>query len=180
MTERDKAGRHRNLVHFCGNPKQSIYRFRRDIDIYNEVKRLLEKKGGRVLTLTTNFRSVAAVGSWINGVFKGIFPEQADQYQAAFAPLDTVRDDGVDCLSGVRMFTLPKVKRHKISEIVEMNAEQIACFIQRGLNGCYKLCRHLKKGAILPKSHGDFMILLHYKDYMDVYARLGREIYLIR
>lgn len=162
-----------------GDPKQSIYRFRRaDIDIYNEVKRLLVKKGGRVLTLTTNFRSVAAVGSWINGVFKGIFPEQADQYQAAFAPLDTVRDDGVDCLSGVRMFTLPKVKRHKISEIVEMNAEQIACFIQRGLNGCYKLCRtpeERKLGFTEIPQPGDFMILLHYKDYMDVYARALEE-----
>ncbi|MGB4429904.1 MAG: UvrD-helicase domain-containing protein, partial [Thermacetogeniaceae bacterium] len=158
-----------------GDPKQSIYRFRRaDIDIYNEVKRLLKQKGGRVLTLTTNFRSVKAVGRWINGVFKGVFPEEADQYQAAFAPLDTVRDDETGCLSGVRRFTLPKVKRHKISEIVEMNAEQIACFIQKGLNGCYKLCRtpeERQHGLTDIPQPGDFMILLRYKDSMDVYTR---------
>ncbi|HHY39849.1 MAG TPA: UvrD-helicase domain-containing protein [Syntrophaceticus sp.] len=162
-----------------GDPKQSIYRFRRaDIDIYNEVKRLLQKRGGRVLTLTTNFRSVKAVGCWINGVFKGVFPEGSDQYQAAFAPLNTVRDDGTGCLSGVRVFTLPKVERHRVSEIVELNAEQIASFIQRGLNGCYKLCRtpeERKHGLSEIPQPGDFMILLRYKDYMDVYARALEE-----
>jgi len=162
-----------------GDPKQSIYRFRRaDIDIYNEVKRLLQNRGGKVLTLTTNFRSVEAVGSWINGVFKGVFPEEADQYQAAFAPLNTVRDNGVGCLSGVRVFTLPKVERHRVREIVELNAKQIARFIERGLNGCYKLCRtpeERKKGLTEKPQPGDFMILLRYKDYIDVYAKALEE-----
>jgi len=162
-----------------GDPKQFIYRFRRaDIDIYNEVKRLLQNRGGKVLTLTTNFRSVEAVGSWINGVFKGVFPEEADQYQAAFAPLNTVRDNGVGCLSGVRVFTLPKVERHRVREIVELNAKQIARFIERGLNGCYKLCRtpeERKKGLTEKPQPGDFMILLRYKDYIDVYAKALEE-----
>ncbi|HHW29660.1 MAG TPA: UvrD-helicase domain-containing protein [Syntrophomonadaceae bacterium] len=181
LNERDwrrltpKAG----SLFMVGDPKQSIYRFRRaDIDIYNEVKRLLQKRGGRVLTLTTNFRSVKAVGCWINGVFKGVFPEESDQYQAAFAPLNTVRDDGAGCLSGVMKFTLPKVARHRVREIVELNAEQIACFIQRGLNGCYKLCRtpeEKKLGITEIPQPGDFMILLRNKHYMDLYARALEE-----
>src|SRR5690606_31642667 len=42
-----------------GDPKQSIYRFRRaDIDIYNAVReRLATPPSGEVLALTTNFRS---------------------------------------------------------------------------------------------------------------------------
>ncbi|MDH7498466.1 MAG: UvrD-helicase domain-containing protein, partial [Syntrophomonadaceae bacterium] len=50
-----------------GDPKQSIYRFRRaDIDTYNEVRELIEQAGGRTLYLTTNFRSVHPVGQWAN------------------------------------------------------------------------------------------------------------------
>lgn len=162
-----------------GDPKQSIYRFRRaDIDIYNEVKELLEKSGGRVLTLTTNFRSVQAVGDWVNSVFKGVFPEVANNCQAAFAPLNTVRDDGEDCAAGVSMFTIPKVKGNKKSKIIEMDAGQIARFIQRGLVGGYKLSRtpeEKKMGLTEMPQPGDFMILLRYKDSMDVYAKALEE-----
>ncbi len=45
-----------------GDPKQSIYRFRRaDIAIYEEAKRLVEASGGEVLPLTANFRTVPSV-----------------------------------------------------------------------------------------------------------------------
>jgi ATP-dependent exoDNAse (exonuclease V) beta subunit len=75
-----------------GDPKQSIYRFRRaDIDTYNEVKKLIARSGGRVLHLTSNFRSVKAIGDWVNPVFKNLLPEEATSFQAAFTDLDTVR-----------------------------------------------------------------------------------------
>ena len=46
-----------------GDPKQSIYRFRRaDISIYNEVKARI-RECGAVLKLTSNFRSVPSIGS---------------------------------------------------------------------------------------------------------------------
>ena len=59
-----------------GDPKQSIYRFRRaDIDIYNVVRdRLADPRSGEVLSLTTNFRSVPALCDWANDVFDDQFP----------------------------------------------------------------------------------------------------------
>jgi ATP-dependent helicase/nuclease subunit A len=55
-----------------GDPKQSIYRFRRaDIEIYNLVRaRISEPAMGRVVTLTRNFRSVSALCTFADNVFK--------------------------------------------------------------------------------------------------------------
>jgi len=58
-----------------GDPKQSIYRFRRaDIAIYMTAKESLarmerEQKGARVVSLVQNFRSVPNVVEWVNAVF---------------------------------------------------------------------------------------------------------------
>ena len=61
-----------------GDPKQSIYRFRRaDIEIYEQVKGLLAQPGatdGR--GLTQNFRSVPSILSWINDLFENVMNPQ--------------------------------------------------------------------------------------------------------
>jgi ATP-dependent helicase/nuclease subunit A len=53
-----------------GDPKQSIYRFRRaDIEIYNLVRaRIADSVNGAVVPLTTNFRSTGALCDWANSV----------------------------------------------------------------------------------------------------------------
>jgi ATP-dependent helicase/nuclease subunit A len=65
-----------------GDPKQSIYRFRRaDIVIYNRVRERIEETGGAVVPLTANFRSLPAVIDWINGCFDTMFPAAATDVQ---------------------------------------------------------------------------------------------------
>ena len=73
-----------------GDPKQSIYRFRRaDIDIYNIVRRALQRPGvGRVVPLTLNFRSVPELCDWANTVFETRFPKEPTVHAPRFAPLD--------------------------------------------------------------------------------------------
>jgi ATP-dependent helicase/nuclease subunit A len=57
-----------------GDPKQSIYAFRRaDIEAFDRVVQKIEADQGIVLTLTTNFRSDAAVLGPINDVFDRLF-----------------------------------------------------------------------------------------------------------
>lgn len=158
-----------------GDPKQAIYRFRRaDIDTYNEVKRLLAKGGGKVLHLTTNFRSVKAIGEFVNPVFQSIFPQEATDFQAAFASMDTVRDNGDGKCYGVRINNIPKVHGNNQLGIVQVDAERIARWIRWAIEGGILLSRspdELEAGLTERPSPGDFMIILRYKAYMEEYAR---------
>jgi ATP-dependent helicase/nuclease subunit A len=77
-----------------GDPKQSIYRFRRaDIEIYNLVRNRFSEPGtGRVLPLTRNFRSAPVLCEWANDVFKQQFPAEPTPHSPRFAALDPHRE----------------------------------------------------------------------------------------
>ena len=74
---------------FVGDPKQSIYRFRRaDIGLYLATQRKYET--GQV-QLSTNFRSTPEIVNWINEVFGKLIRPRVDS-QPAYAPLIPIRD----------------------------------------------------------------------------------------
>ena len=109
-----------------GDPKQSIYRFRRaDIDIYNLVrKRFSDPAIGRVVPLTLNFRSVPQLCDWANGTFQALFPAEPTAYAPRFAPLDANRTDSV---TGGVFTTTHNCDR---KELLERDAERIATYIR--------------------------------------------------
>jgi ATP-dependent exoDNAse (exonuclease V) beta subunit len=75
-----------------GDPKQSIYRFRRaDVAVYNEVCRRLESAGARHVKLTTSFRSVPELQSCINAAFAPVMTGDALTLQADYVPLAPFR-----------------------------------------------------------------------------------------
>ena len=70
-----------------GDPKQSIYRFRRaDIVTYNEVKRIIQETGGEVVSLTANFRATAPLVDWVNTTFSARFPDAPTEVAPAYSP----------------------------------------------------------------------------------------------
>ncbi len=76
-----------------GDPKQSIYRFRRaDITVYKESKEIILAQDGLLCTLTTNFRSSSTVIDFANGHFKSSFSNYSlaigKGYHPDYAPLD--------------------------------------------------------------------------------------------
>ena len=72
-----------------GDPKQSIYRFRRaDIALYEDVKTHLLASGATLVHLTTSFRSVPAIQQAVNG---GFAPRLSGGTQAAYVALDPHR-----------------------------------------------------------------------------------------
>ena len=76
-------------VFFVGDPKQSIYRFRRaDIDLFLDVQ---SKAADEVLHLSANFRSVPGVVEWVNAVFGELMPAEQKRGQAAYQPLTASR-----------------------------------------------------------------------------------------
>ena len=162
-----------------GDPKQSIYRFRRaDIDIYNLVKGRIEASGGETLALSANFRSVRAIADWVNPLFDpargGAFPAGADAYQAGFMPLETVRDAGGGPLSGVRKITVPAAAYHRKEEIAGTDAARVAGFVAWALAGNLRLDDG--RGGTRPAEPGDFLVLFRYKDRMSRYARRLEEL----
>lgn len=67
------AGNAPGKLFIVGDPKQSIYGFRRaDIEMYAGVRRELSK-AGQVLQFQQNFRSQATIIAWVNAVFRKIF-----------------------------------------------------------------------------------------------------------
>ena len=59
---------------FVGDPKQSIYRFRRaDIEVFLAAR---ERLAGNFHRLTTNFRTTVPVLDWVNHVFERLIVEQ--------------------------------------------------------------------------------------------------------
>jgi ATP-dependent helicase/nuclease subunit A len=141
-----------------GDPKQSIYRFRRaDIASYVEFRRTLTASGGRVVTLTANFRAVPALTSGANQVFRNLFPGLPDERQAAFASLDAVRSDAGPESGGFRLLSDP-----------EPNAEDVARFVRWAVDSGWKVgC----DGPIRPARFGDFLVLTRTRERLDEYAR---------
>ena len=115
------------VLFVVGDPKQSIYRFRRaDIDIYNLVRRRFNTKGvGVVLPLTMNFRSGRDLCTWANTVFETRFPNVATAYAPRFAPLDPAPKQAVR--GEVRTFTH---HCNKAAELPSVDAARIAAYIR--------------------------------------------------
>ena len=72
-----------------GDPKQSIYAFRRaDIETYERAKEVLLRSGG-VEDITANFRSAAPVLTAVNEIFQGRMRRPPDgRYQPDYVALN--------------------------------------------------------------------------------------------
>ncbi|MGB3733474.1 MAG: UvrD-helicase domain-containing protein [Ilumatobacter sp.] len=83
---------------FVGDPKQSIYRFRRaDIKLFLAARDAFGGGSGPVV-LRTNFRTVRPIIDWVNAVFTEVMPEEIPEAQPKYEPLDAWReaDSGAD------------------------------------------------------------------------------------
>jgi len=85
-------------IFFVGDPKQSIYRFRRaDIALYLRARDRFGG-GGTYLELVTNFRTVEPVLAWVNALFEHEMPHEIAGAQPRYSALSAHRsaDSGVD------------------------------------------------------------------------------------
>jgi ATP-dependent helicase/nuclease subunit A len=92
-TWRDVAPR-RGKLFVVGDPKQSIYRFRRaDVGIYQEVRDQLARHGARCVELTTSFRARPAIQRVVNAGFEPRMQGDPVALQAKYVPLSPARAD---------------------------------------------------------------------------------------
>jgi ATP-dependent exoDNAse (exonuclease V) beta subunit len=77
-----------------GDPKQSIYRFRRaDVGVYQEVKGQLLGRGALLVNLTTSFRAVPSIQSMVNAAFAPVMTGDKTTLQAEYVPLSPYREE---------------------------------------------------------------------------------------
>lgn len=158
-----------------GDPKQSIYRFRRaDISTYNLVKNRVQESGGEILSLSQNFRSLPCLCNWCDLVFERIFPDKTGAYQAQFVSLAPFRRKNQG-LFGIHQLKLPKVKYNNEKKIAAGEADAIAAWIQYNCSSnkpvILEFDKKSEKEILRTAQPGDFMLLFRYRKNIDIYAR---------
>jgi len=159
-----------------GDPKQSIYRFRRaDIVTYNEVKSMIRRGDGKgaegiLLELSVNFRTTRTIIEWVNQVFEpenadsddspgtqNRFPREDSDESPGYVPLQPGRLEGNDgVLSGLYVLSIPEEWSNK-DEAAEYEADRIARTIRDAIDS-----------GMTPD---DFMIVTFKRRHLSLYAR---------
>ena len=147
---------------FVGDPKQSLYRFRRaDINLF---LRTPERTGAAELSLTTNFRSTPAILAWLNHVFgrliqRAVTDDGTTLAQPAFEALDaqpapTVRGASVGLL-GVD----PHPRGTLVAALHAQEAAEVAAAVRTVVSEGWTV-RQLDHDAPVPARWRDIAILI--------------------
>ena len=166
-----------------GDPKQSIYRFRRaDIATYNLVKRKFEEwEDAEVLELSSNFRSVGPVLQFVHDCFSDQFepPGQPTPESPSYVKLEKCkREAETGELTGVKVLRVPCGDNGKADPLKE--ADIIARFIVEAVKSRKKVTRTApldgEKAKPGESSWGDFMIITFKKNELEPFARRLQEL----
>jgi ATP-dependent helicase/nuclease subunit A len=148
-----------------GDPKQSIYRFRRaDITLYKEVKERLVASGGEVLRLSRNFRSTASLCEWVNGRFEKILPQVETDQQAAMVHVEAHRTDSGG-LEGV--FRIELASQRSTWTMAQREALELGQWLRETVAAERTI---VDGGVERPLSWGDFMIITPDRRRLQIYA----------
>lgn len=133
-----------------GDPKQSIYRFRRaDMTLYQQVRSRFE-----VVELTSNFRSRPAIEGFVNENFRDRFPADNTEEQARFAPMKVQRQSPA---GRVQWYELDDPVYGRVPQLAAQDAERLATWIGQRIDS----------GERRP---GDFLLLTPNTKWLATYA----------
>ena len=153
-----------------GDPKQSIYRFRRaDLVTYNEVREIIEQNGGTLVELSSNFRSTEPVIDWVNGAFGPQFPDERNDYSPAYVELAPGREVEPTETS-IQVLRCPESIKNQV-DIAEYEAGEIARHIRVALDEQRTIRPPSGEGEERPVRPEDFLLITRTKKRMSVYAR---------
>ncbi|MEO8055602.1 MAG: UvrD-helicase domain-containing protein [Acidobacteriota bacterium] len=153
-----------------GDPKQSIYRFRRaDIETYETFTEIVIASGGEVLPLTSSFRTVDAAAEPVNRTFAGVFPKKATKLQARFASLEA---RGAETGPTCGAFRLASQGDGTVREgrVRSINAQKVADFVRHALAGGWKIPAG-PLGALVTPKPSDILVLTVGRDALAEHAQ---------
>jgi ATP-dependent helicase/nuclease subunit A len=126
------AGDTPGRLFIVGDPKQSIYGFRRaDIEMYVRTRREIEKTG-QTLQFQQNFRSQSTILKWVNETFQKLIQKPPDgDYQPDYIPLEPKFLTKEPRVTLLRPRTFPE--KQLIGEARRAEASGIACYLRHGV-----------------------------------------------
>jgi len=160
-----------------GDPKQSIYRFRRaDIGVYDDVKR--GPLGGGLRQITQNFRSGSGVLSWVNEVFDRVLVEkpgiqppnihlvaEPSSLELARVPVVVVHGSAGGNGQG------EGAARRTAAQIRDAEADALAALIQRAVEVEHWPVRDRRTDEMRPCSWRDVAMLVPSRTEIDWYEK---------
>jgi ATP-dependent exoDNAse (exonuclease V) beta subunit len=115
---------------FVGDPKQSIYRFRRaDIAMFLRAR---ERFGGQANQLTANFRTTKPILEWINRTFARLICEDGES-QPGYVPLDPERGAAVAGPAVSFVGGAPHPRSWRAADLREAEAGDVAGAIRQAV-----------------------------------------------
>lgn len=137
-----------------GDPKQSIYRFRRaDIE---QVKQLQAHVGGARENLTQNFRSLPPIIAWVNHVF-GRWMAEGDG-QPDYIPLEAEAAESPDASPYPPVRYIGEERDGNVEQVRREESEEIANVIRTALHDGWEV--RSENGGARPVKARDICILM--------------------
>jgi ATP-dependent helicase/nuclease subunit A len=119
---------------FVGDPKQSIYRFRRaDIATFLSAEERFGDDDTNTVRLSANFRATAPLIEWVNATFGGLIEDVAGS-QPAYAPLEAVRAPAPAGPSVSVVGRRPHPKEFRADQLREAEAADVAATVVRAVH----------------------------------------------
>jgi ATP-dependent helicase/nuclease subunit A len=116
-----------------GDPKQSVYKFRRaDVVLYREIRDALQQRGVGVVQLTTSFRALRPIQHLVNAAFQPELQDDVISGQAAYSPLygetpAIPKQPSIVVLPAPRPYGMSRISRQAIDACLP---ETIVAFIE--------------------------------------------------
>lgn len=152
---------------FVGDPKQSIYRFRRaDIETYEAAKQVVARSG-ELVHIRQNFRSVAPCVHWFNAVFAELIQRPAGEtYQPDYTPIAPCRDGPGPCVTVLR--PPDGITFNKIDEARSAEAAAVAAAIRALVEREEPIYDKALNGS-RPAKWGDIVLLFRARTAFNLY-----------
>ena len=155
-----------------GDPKQSIYRFRRaDVEIYDKAKAAMGGEG-RIKYIQQNFRSVSEIVDWVNETFAiAMRPQGGEAYQAEYREI----------LPSIGRAGRPAVKlvqnREYEKETADIAREREAAMLAGSIEEMVSEGQAIrdKNGSARPLKYSDICVLFRIMTNVHIYERAFRE-----
>jgi ATP-dependent helicase/nuclease subunit A len=151
-----------------GDPKQSIYKFRRaDMVLYRQIRERLETRGVGLVKLTRSFRAVRNIQKFVNAAFELQMDGDAESAQAEWADLEEHRTDHAAQPSVVVLpVPRPYGKRQPAkSKLVESLPDAIAAYVAWLLRESNWKIADAESGEARPVQPQDIALLFRKRNY---------------